>query len=84
MNISSDTYRIASLDLDDLQLRSRYSLSRAYSQSKLAIVYFTLELARRTDGSGVTVNAVDPGPVASNIGANNPGLLYTLAAPMIR
>jgi NAD(P)-dependent dehydrogenase (short-subunit alcohol dehydrogenase family) len=84
VNISSDTYRIASLDLDDLQLRDRYSVSRAYSQSKLAILYFTLELARRVAGSGVTVNAVDPGPVASNIGANNPGLLYTLASPMIR
>jgi NAD(P)-dependent dehydrogenase (short-subunit alcohol dehydrogenase family) len=84
VNICSDTYRIASLDLDDLQLRDRYSVSRAYSQSKLAILYFTLELARRVAGSGVTVNAVDPGPVASNIGANNPGLLYTLASPMIR
>ena len=84
VNICSDTYRIASLDLDDLQLRDSYSVSRAYSQSKLAILYFTLELARRVAGSGVAVNAVDPGPVASNIGANNPGLLYTLAAPMIR
>lgn len=84
VNISSDTYRIASLDLGDLQLRKKYSVGRAYSQSKLAILYFTLELARRLAGSGVTVNAVDPGPVASNIGANNPGALYTLAAPMIR
>lgn len=84
VNISSDTYRIASLDLADLQLRESYSLSRAYAQSKLSIVYFTLELARRLEGSGVTANAVDPGPVASNIGANNPGVLYSLAAPVIR
>ncbi|MGI9591660.1 MAG: hypothetical protein ACR2P8_09855 [Myxococcota bacterium] len=59
-------------------------MSQAYARSKLAILYFTLELARRLDGTGVTANAVDPGPVASNIAANNPGFLYSLAKPMIR
>lgn len=84
VNVSSDTYRIATLDLENLQLERDYSLTQAYARSKLAILYFTLELARRLEGTGVTVNAVDPGPVASNIAANNPGLLYTLARPMIR
>ena len=83
VNISSDTYRIAKLDLDDLALE-RFSTANAYARSKLAIVYFTMELARRLEGEGVTVNAVDPGPVASNIAANNPGLLYSLARPMIK
>ncbi len=84
VNISSDTYKIGKLDLDNLQLEREYSVSQSYARSKLAIVYFTLELARRAEGTGVTVNAVDPGPVASNIAANNPGFLYTLAKPMIR
>lgn len=84
VNISSDSYKIAKLDPDDLQLEHGYSVSQAYARSKLAILYFSLELARRAAGSGVTVNAVDPGPVASNIAANNPGLLYSLAKPMIR
>jgi NAD(P)-dependent dehydrogenase (short-subunit alcohol dehydrogenase family) len=84
VNVSSDTYKIATLELDNLMLERGYSVSQAYARSKLAIVYFTLELARRSAGSGVTVNAVDPGPVASNIAANNPGLLYSLAKPMIR
>lgn len=84
VNVSSDTYKIASLDFDDLMLERRYSLARAYANSKLALVHFTLELARRLGDSGVTVNAVDPGPVASNIGADNPGLAYRLARPMIR
>jgi len=84
VNVGSDTYRIATLDLDDLQLERSYSVSQSYARSKLAILLFTLELARRSAGSGVTVNAVDPGPVASNIGANNPGVLYSLARPMIR
>lgn len=108
VNVSSDTYRIAKLDLDDLQLERDYNMMKAYGQSKLAIVYFTLELARRLavgtggaaaadhaiDAQGtfgaadrtrwVSVNAVDPGPVASNIGADNPGLAYRLVGPLIR
>jgi len=84
VNVSSDTYRIATLDFDDLEFERGYSFMRAYARSKLAIVYFTLALARRLEGSGVTVNAVDPGPVASNIGANNPGLAYRIAGPLIR
>lgn len=84
VNISSDSYKIAKLELDNLQLARGYSVSQAYGRSKLAIVHFTLELARRIEGSGVTANAVDPGPVASNIAANNPGILYSLAKPMIR
>ncbi len=84
VNVSSDTYKIGRIDLDDLQLEDHYSVSAAYANSKLAIVHFTLALAKRLEGRGVTVNAVDPGPVASNIGANNPGLLYSLARPMIR
>lgn len=84
VNISSDTYKIAKLELDNLQLERGYSVSQAYGRSKLAIVYFSLELARRIEGTGVTANAVDPGPIASNIAANNPGLLYSIAKPMIR
>lgn len=84
VNVSSDTYRIAKLDLDDLMLEREYSMMKAYAQSKLAIVYFTLELARRLETNRVTVNAVDPGPVASNIGADNPGLAYRLVGPLIR
>jgi NAD(P)-dependent dehydrogenase (short-subunit alcohol dehydrogenase family) len=51
---------------------------------QLAIVLFTRELARRLAGSGVSCNAVDPGPVGSNIGSDNPGLAYRLAGPLIR
>lgn len=83
INVSSDTYKIGNLDLDNIAL-APYSTANAYSRSKLAVVYFTMELAKRTKGTDVTVNAVDPGPVASNIGANNPGLLYSLARPMIK
>lgn len=68
INVSSDTHIIARIDLDDVMgLSKRYGLMGAYGRSKLAIVYFTRELAARLEGSGVTVNAVDPGPIASGI-----------------
>ncbi len=84
VNVSSDTYRMASIDFDDLMLENGYGMMKAYGRSKLAILYFSLELARRIEGSGVSVNAIDPGPIASNIGADNPGLAYRLMGPLIR
>jgi NAD(P)-dependent dehydrogenase (short-subunit alcohol dehydrogenase family) len=84
VNVTSDTHRLARLDLDDLGLRRGYRMFRAYARSKLAIVLFTRELARRLAGRGVSCNAVDPGPVASGIGSDNPGLAYRLVGPLIR
>lgn len=84
VNVASDAHRSVSLDLDNLQSTRRYSVMRAYSLSKMAILSFTCELAKRLANTGVTVNAVDPGPVASGIGSNNPGLAYSLASLMIK
>jgi NAD(P)-dependent dehydrogenase (short-subunit alcohol dehydrogenase family) len=66
--VSSHAHKMArrGLDFDDLQSTRRYRAFDAYSRSKLANVYFTRELARRTAGTGVTANAVHPGYVASN------------------
>ena len=47
---------------------------RAYGRSKLCNILFTYELARRLEGTGVTVNALHPGLVRTNIARNN-GLL---------
>ena len=38
---------------------------QVYGQSKLANILFTYELSRRLDGSGVTVNCLHPGAVAT-------------------
>jgi retinol dehydrogenase 12 len=84
VNVSSDTHRIAAIDLSDPEGRAaRYGLMAAYGRSKLALVYFTLELARLLHETGVTVNAVDPGPVASGI-AKKPGLLARAADAIIQ
>jgi NAD(P)-dependent dehydrogenase (short-subunit alcohol dehydrogenase family) len=48
------------LDFDDVMLTRGYTGTRAYAQSKLAQIMFTIDLARELEGSGVTVNALHP------------------------
>lgn len=67
VNVSSVAHYGGSLNFDDLQLEEGYGVMKAYSESKLALVLFTYELARRLEGSGVTVNCLHPGAVATGI-----------------
>ena len=71
VNVSSDSHQQANLDFGDLQYRGRYRGFQAYGRSKLANLLFTYELARRLEGTGVTVNSLHPGLVATNFLANN-------------
>lgn len=48
------------IDFDDVMLTHDFSASRAYSQSKLAQILFTMDLAEELEGSGVTVNSLHP------------------------
>jgi NAD(P)-dependent dehydrogenase (short-subunit alcohol dehydrogenase family) len=48
------------IDFSNLMLERGYDVMRAYSQSKLAQVTFTFELAERLSGTGVSVNALHP------------------------
>jgi NAD(P)-dependent dehydrogenase (short-subunit alcohol dehydrogenase family) len=77
VNVSSGAHLKASIDFDNLQGEESYQMMKAYGQSKLANVLFTYELARRLKGSGVTVNALHPGTVATGFARNN-GLLFNL------
>ncbi|MEX2684782.1 MAG: SDR family oxidoreductase [Candidatus Sigynarchaeota archaeon] len=61
------------LDLNDLQGKKHFSGFLAYAGSKLAIICFTYELARRLEGTGVTVNALHPGLVKTNFGRSDQG-----------
>jgi NAD(P)-dependent dehydrogenase (short-subunit alcohol dehydrogenase family) len=51
----------APIDFDDVMLERSYGGGRAYSQSKLALIMFTLDLAEELNGSGVTANSLHPG-----------------------
>jgi NAD(P)-dependent dehydrogenase (short-subunit alcohol dehydrogenase family) len=71
VNVASDAHRWGTIDFDDLGHERRYRAMRVYGSSKLANVLFTAELARRLEGSGVTVNCLHPGAVATRLGQNN-------------
>jgi len=80
VNVAASAHRfVRGVNFDDLQGQARYSGLQAYAQSKLCNLLFTYELARRLEGTGVTVNALHPGVVATRFGHNNRGLAGMLA-----
>jgi NAD(P)-dependent dehydrogenase (short-subunit alcohol dehydrogenase family) len=48
------------IDFDDVMITKNYSGGRAYSQSKLSQIMFTIDLAGELKGAGVTVNSLHP------------------------
>jgi retinol dehydrogenase 14 len=71
VTVSSGAHTRGRIDFDDLQGERNYSGQRAYSQSKLANVMFTYELARRLEGTGVTATALHPGVVRTSFAAED-------------
>ncbi|XP_006626408.2 retinol dehydrogenase 14a [Lepisosteus oculatus] len=66
--VSSKLYKYGEINFDDLSSEQSYNKSFAYSRSKLANLLFTHELAKRLEETGVTVNALTPGIVRTNLG----------------
>ncbi len=88
VTVSSNSQATGKLDFTDLQGKRRYSGQQAYSQSKLANVMFTYELARRLDGTGVTATVLHPGVVRTAFAAEDPSLLakvmITVSRPLLK
>ena len=88
VNVASDAHKfVKGINFDDIGFAGGYKSMRVYGHSKLANLLFTFELARRLEGSGVTVNAVHPGAVATGLGKNNgtvATLLIRTLAPFFR
>src|SRR6266704_3070321 len=83
VNVSSASHKSGYIQMDDLQGEKHSRSMRAYGQSKLAVVLFTYELARRLQGTGVTANCLDPGFVGTHIGQSDVGPAVRLLVKLI-
>ena len=76
IQVNSQGHRFGGLNLEDLDWRRRpYFGLRAYGAAKTAQLLTVWELADQLAGTGLTINAMHPGAVRTNIGMNN-GLVY--------
>lgn len=73
VNVAAES-PLKTLDFDNLRGEKRYGFLNAYFRSKLENIIFTNELARRLEGSNVTVNSMSPGPTKTRFGDNMTGL----------
>jgi NAD(P)-dependent dehydrogenase (short-subunit alcohol dehydrogenase family) len=82
---SSDANRGGAIPWDDFNAERSYGMRgfARYSATKLANILFTVELARRLSGTGVTANCFHPGTVATGFNRNN-GPLMALAMTIMR
>ncbi len=67
VNVSSMVHESGSIDFEDLQSERSYNPSRAYAQSKVAMVLFTRELHNRFFTQGITANALHPGVIKTKL-----------------
>ncbi len=76
IQVNSEGHRFNGLDIKDLNWKKRlYTGLRGYGASKTAQLLTVWEFADQLKGSGVSINAMHPGDVRTNVGANN-GWLY--------
>ncbi|MFW9768607.1 MAG: SDR family oxidoreductase [Candidatus Thorarchaeota archaeon] len=84
INLSSGLANRAELNLDDLQSESGYKSRKVYGSAKLMIEMFTYNLARRLENTGVSVNVVKPGFVATNLGRSSGSLSSRIMFGMMK
>lgn len=74
INVATKTTGLK-IDFDDLMLEKGYSIFKAVGPTKLAMILYTQKLARELEGSGVTVNALHPGLVKTDLLDDTPWLM---------
>ncbi|MHC2088688.1 SDR family oxidoreductase [Methylobacterium sp. CM6244] len=86
VNVASRAHTRGLIDLEDLDGARRYGTWKAYSQAKLGNVLFTAALSRRLAGTGVTVNSLHPGVIASGFAGGTGGwfgISWSLIRPFL-
>jgi NAD(P)-dependent dehydrogenase (short-subunit alcohol dehydrogenase family) len=86
VTVGSSTSDRARIDPANLELDRGWTMVRAYSRSKLAVMMATFETARLMSGTGVVANVVHPGAVATRLVRTKGviGLSWRLMAPWLR
>jgi NAD(P)-dependent dehydrogenase (short-subunit alcohol dehydrogenase family) len=79
---ASEAHQGAHIPFSDLNAERSYRSLVRYAETKLANILFTVELARRLEGTGVTANCFHPGLVATGFNRNN-GLLMDLGMTIL-
>ncbi len=79
INVSSDSHFNGTIQFDDLYLERAYNGMKSYAQSKLGNVLFTREFERRKPAAHISVFAVQPGLVYTDIGLKHTTWLHALA-----
>lgn len=83
--VASEWYPMGRLDFDNLNPTRTWPGHYNYYVSKYANVVYTIELARRLQGSGVTANCLHPGKVFTDIWrSNTPWLFFFCAKPLLK
>lgn len=82
--VSSGAHRIGRMNYEDPDMRKGFTVWGAYGRSKLANIWFAKELARRLEGTTVTVNALHPGAVSTDIGVDRRKGFGTMVHRLLR
>lgn len=84
VTVSSGLHRNGKIDFDDLQSEKTYSPTGAYAQSKIANIYFGLELMRKCDAAGIKLKSMmaHPGYAATNLQTSGPSGMIRMFMPL--
>jgi len=72
INVTSGMH-YGTINFDDIEFKRNFSGAKAYRQSKLGLILFTRYLAKKLEGTGVTVNAAHPGMNKTDLGRDAGG-----------
>lgn len=81
INLTSATTNWIKMNFEDLQLTKKWSLLQSYAQAKLAMIMCTRKMAKQLKGTGVTINALNPGFIKSNLLREGKGLDRIIGVP---
>jgi len=84
INLGSGMHKTGKIDWDDFTFKNKYKSMHVYATSKLMVTAFTYALVERINGTGVTANVVEPGFVATNLGANMGSLRDRISFTIVR